>query len=325
MKNNLVKTARRKGPRLNDYSAILMSRVKRFLKDVWRYRALYLLILPAVVAVFIFHYIPLYGVQIAFKDYRVSLGIEGSEWVGLKYFQKFVNYPYFWKILRNTIWISVVSLATFPCSVIFALMLNEMKDGKLKKVCQQITYAPHFVSTVVVCSMTLLYLKSDGLINIILGFFGFEPIDIISKPAAFAPIYAITGLWSSLGWGTIIYLANLSSVSPELIEAATIDGASRMQIIRNVNWPHLKPTVITLFILQLGKLLNVGFEKTFLLQNPLNLEASSVISTFVYQIGIESQQFSYSAAIGLFNNIVNIIMIVIANHISKKLADTGLW
>lgn len=320
-----INASKPSGPRLNDFSHTIMKRAKKLLKDIWRFRALYLLILPAIISVFIFHYIPLYGVQIAFKDYRVSLGIEGSKWVGLKYFKKFVEYPYFWKILRNTIWISLVSLCTFPCSVIFALMLNEMKDGKIKKICQQITYAPHFVSTVVVASMTLLYLKSDGLINIILGLFGVEPTNLMSEPSAFAPIFAITGLWTSLGWGTIIYLANLSSVSPELIEAATIDGANRMQIIKNVNWPHLKPTVVTLLILQLGKMLNVGFEKTFLLQNPLNMEASSVISTFVYQIGIEGQQFSYSAAIGLFNNIVNIILIILANHISKKVADTGLW
>lgn len=325
MSNKVKNASRPTGPRLNDRSHMLALRAKRFLKRVWRFRALYLLILPAIVAVFIFHYIPIYGVQIAFKDYRTSLGINGSQWAGLKYFKKFVEYPYFWKILRNTIWISLASLCTFPCSIIFALMLNEMKDGKLKKVCQQITYAPHFVSTVVVCSMTLLYLKSDGLVNIILGLLGVEPTDLMSNPNAFAPIYAITGLWSSLGWGTIIYLANLSSVSPELVEAATIDGANRMQIIKNVYWPHLKPTVVTLFILQLGKMMNVGFEKTFLLQNPLNLEASSVISTFVYQIGIESQQYSYSSAIGLFNNIVNILLVVLANHISKKLADTGLW
>lgn len=283
------------------------------------------MILPPIISVFIFHYIPLYGVQIAFKDYRTSLGIWGSEWVGLKHFKKFIEYPYFIRIMKNTIWISLASLCTFPCSVIFALMLNEMKDGKLKKICQQITYAPYFVSTVVVCSMALLFLNRDGLINNIIAIFGVESIDFISIPSAFAPIYAITGLWSSLGWGTIIYLATLSGVSPELREAAVVDGASRMQIIWHVNLPHIKPTIITMFILQLGSLLSVGFEKTFLLQNPLNLEASSVISTYTYEIGILSQQFSYSTAIGLFNCIINLILVVLANKISNKVAQVGLW
>lgn len=300
-------------------------KLKKLLKNIWRFKALYLMLIPGLITVFIFHYIPLYGVQIAFRNYRTSKGILGSEWVGLKYFIKFVEYPYFWDIIRNTVWISIVSLATFPCSVIFALMLNEMKDGKLKKICQQLTYAPHFVSTVVVCAMAVLFLNRDGLINILLGLFGVEPVDFMSKPAAFAPIYAITGLWSNLGWGTIMYLASLSNVSPELIEAAKIDGANRFQIIRNVNWPHLKPTVIMVFILELGKVLNVGFEKVFLLQNPLNMEASNVISTYTYQLGIMGQQFSYSAAVGLFNNVVTIILVVLANKISNKVAKTGLW
>lgn len=300
-------------------------KLKKLLKNIWRCKALYLMLIPGLITVFIFHYIPLYGVQIAFRNYRTSKGILGSEWVGLKYFIKFVEYPYFWDIIRNTVWISIVSLATFPCSVIFALMLNEMKDGKLKKICQQLTYAPHFVSTVVVCAMAVLFLNRDGLINILLGLFGVEPVDFMSKPAAFAPIYAITGLWSNLGWGTIMYLASLSNVSPELIEAAKIDGANRFQIIRNVNWPHLKPTVIMVFILELGKVLNVGFEKVFLLQNPLNMEASNVISTYTYQLGIMGQQFSYSAAVGLFNNVVTIILVVLANKISNKVAKTGLW
>ena len=306
-------------------NASLLKRACALLKQMWRCKALYLMILPPIISVFIFHYIPLYGVQIAFKDYRTSLGIWGSEWVGLKHFKKFIEYPYFIRIMKNTIWISLASLCTFPCSVIFALMLNEMKDGKLKKICQQITYAPYFVSTVVVCSMALLFLNRDGLINNIIAIFGVESIDFISIPSAFAPIYAITGLWSSLGWGTIIYLATLSGVSPELREAAVVDGASRMQIIWHVNLPHIKPTIITMFILQLGSLLSVGFEKTFLLQNPLNLEASSVISTYTYEIGILSQQFSYSTAIGLFNCIVNIILIMMTNKISKKVADVGLW
>ena len=303
----------------------LKKRAQLFWKRLYRCRMLYLMILPAVAAVFIFHYIPIYGIQIAFKNYRTSLGINGSEWVGLKHFIRFFNYPYFTKVLWNTIWISVCSLLTFPCPIIFALLLNEMRSEKLKKVCQMVTYAPHFVSTVVVCSMTILFTGREGMINMLLGYIGIEAVDYMSIPSMFAPIYSISGLWSGLGWGTIIYLATLSGVSLELIEAAKIDGATRLQIIWHVHLPHLKPTVITLFILRLGSLLSVGFEKTFLLQNPLNQDASNVIATYVYQMGLLGSEFSYSTAIGLFNNLVNILLIVTANAISNKVVKTGLW
>ena len=300
-------------------------RAARLWRQVVRCRHLYLLILPAVAAVFIFHYIPIYGIVIAFKDYRTSRGIMGSEWVGLKHFINFIQYPYFKRIMWNTLWISLVSLMTFPASIIFALMLNEMKNQKLKKTCQMITYAPYFVSTVVLCSMTILFLNREGLMNIIIKFLGGEKKDFLAEPAAFAFIYAITGLWQGLGWGTIIYLATLSGVSPELIEAAKLDGANRMQVIWHVDLPHLKPTIITLFILQMGSLLSVGFEKTFLLQNSLNLEASNVIATYVYDVGLKSQQFSYFTAVGLFNSVINIIMILFANAASKKITETSLW
>lgn len=298
---------------------------QKFWREIKRDRALYLMILPAIIAVFIFHYIPLYGVQIAFKDYSSKRGIWGSEFVGLKYFIKFVSYPYFGRLIWNTLKINLVSLLTFPAPIIFALMLNEVRNEKLKKVCQTITYAPHFVSTVVVCSMIILFTNREGLINILLGFLGVEAVDFMANPSAFPWIYVLSDLWSGLGWGTIIYMATLAGVSQELIEAAKIDGATRMQIIWHVHLPHLKPTVVTMFILRMGSLLGVGFEKVFLLQNPLNMETSSVISTYVYQMGIESQQYSYSTAIGLFNSLVSIVMITIANTIAKKLGENGLW
>ena len=283
------------------------------------------MILPSLITVFIFHYIPIYGVQIAFKDYRSSLGILGSKWVGLKYFIEFINYPYFEKVMVNTIRISLVCLCTFPIPIIFSIMLNELRSSKVKKVSQMITYAPHFVSTVVVCSMLMLFLDKDGLINNIIAFFGGERVSYLSVPSAFAPIYAISDLWQGLGWGTIIYLATLAGISVELVEAAKIDGAGRLQTIWHVHLPNLKPTIITLFILKMGSLISVGFEKVFLLQNPLNLDASSVISTYVYEVGIINHQYSYSSAIGLFNNIINIILLVIANTVSKKVAETSLW
>lgn len=299
--------------------------LKHLKKNLYRCRLLYLMILPSLITVFIFHYIPIYGVQIAFKDYRSSLGILGSKWVGLKYFIEFINYPYFEKVMVNTIRISLVCLCTFPIPIIFSIMLNELRSSKVKKVSQMITYAPHFVSTVVVCSMLMLFLDKDGLINNIIAFFGGERGSYLSVPSAFAPIYAISDLWQGLGWGTIIYLATLAGISVELVEAAKIDGAGRLQTIWHVHLPYLKPTIITLFILKMGSLISVGFEKVFLLQNPLNLDASSVISTYVYEVGIINHQYSYSSAIGLFNNIINIILLVIANTVSKKVAETSLW
>lgn len=303
-----------------------MLKAKKLLKQMHKCRFLYLLVLPSLITLFIFHYMPIYGVQIAFKDYRTSLGITGSEWVGLKHFRYFIfEYPYFWKVVLNTIRISLCTMATFPIPIIFAIMLNEMRSQKLKKVCQMVTYAPHFVSTVVVCSMVLLFTSDTGLINIITGFFGKEPVDYMSEPSLFAGIYTISELWQDLGWDTIIFMATLAGVSPELIEAAKLDGAGRFKVIRHVQIPHLLPTIITLFILRTGKVLSVGFEKVFLLQNDLNLDTSSVISTYVYEMGLVSHQYSYSAAIGLFNNLINVLLIIIVNKISKKVADVGLW
>lgn len=303
-----------------------MSKIKKTLKQMYKCRMLYLLVLPSLITIFIFHYMPIYGVQIAFRDYRTSLGITGSEWVGLKYFKYFIfEYPYFGKVMLNTVRISLYTMATFIFPIIFALMLNEMKNQKLKKTCQMITYAPHFVSTVVVCSMVLLFTSDTGLVNIIAGFFGKEAVDYISEPSLFAGIYTISEVWQDLGWDTIIFLATLAGVSGELVEAAKLDGAGRFKVIWHIQIPHLLPTIITLLILRTGKVLSVGFEKVFLLQNDLNLDASSVISTYVYEIGLVSHQYSYSAAIGLFNNIINVIMIIIVNKISKKVADVGLW
>lgn len=291
-----------------------------------RGRMLYLMILPGIAAMFIFHYIPIYGLQIAFKDFSNKLGIWGSPWVGFKHFERFFNYPYFWQIIRNTIWISVRSLMNFPFPIIFALMLNEMKNKKLKNVCQMITYAPHFVSVIVCCSIVRIFTQREGgLINILLGIFGVAPIDFMGQASMFADIYAISSLWQDLGWGTILYMSALSGVSQELVEAAQIDGANRMSIIRNVYLPHLKPTIVVVFILNLGQVLSVGFEKAYALQTPLNLDASNIIATYVYETGIVSSSFSYSTAIGLFNSVVNILIVCLANAISKKVTQTSLW
>ena len=299
---------------------------QRTLRRMRRKWQLYLLILPAIVSVFIFHYIPIYGVQIAFKNFRSSKGILGSEWVGFKHFARFLAYPDFWKILWNTVCISLYALATFPCPVILALMMNELNSERYKKFMQMVTFAPHFISTVVVCSMVLLFFdRSQGLVNNVIAALGGERYDFVSSTRYFSSLYVWSGVWQNLGWNAIIYIAALSSVSPELIEAARVDGATRLQIVRYVNFPAILPTVITMLILSAGSLLNVGFEKIYLLQNPLNMEASRVISTYVYEIGLQGGQFSYSTAIGLFNNVVNIVVIILVNSISKRVTRVALW
>lgn len=294
-------------------------------KKIHKYWPLYVLILPAVVYVFIFSYVPMYGLLIAFKDYRTSRGIWGSEWVGLKYFIKFVTYPNFWLIMRNTAKIGFYSLATFPCSVILALLINELNNAKFKKVVQMVTYAPYFLSTVVICSMvTLFFDKDSGVINNILALFGVERQSYLTVGKYFDDIYVWSGVWQTVGWGSIIYFAALSNVSPDLIEAAKVDGATRLQTVIHINIPSIMPTIIIMLILSCGRILSVGFEKTYLLQNSLNLNYSQVISTYTYEIGLAKAQFSYSAAIGLFNTVVNVAMLLVVNTIAKRVSKISL-
>lgn len=298
-------------------------RIAKRLGESWQW---YLLLLPAMIYVAIFQYGPMYGLQIAFKNYRPRLGINGSEWVGFEHFVRFMTYPDFWKMIRNTLSITLYSLATFPCAIIFALMLNEVSQIKLKKSIQMITYAPHFMSEVVVCSLVLMLLdRGTGPINNVIAAFGGSRTPFISIPSNFASIYVWSDVWQNLGWGSILYISALASISPEQVEAAKIDGANRFQIIRHVNIPGIMPTIAITFIMRTGNLLSVGYSKIFLLQNDLNLDASQVISTYVYNIGLLSGQYSYSTAISLFNNIANIIVLLIANRIIKSLTDTGLF
>ncbi|MBE6925893.1 MAG: sugar ABC transporter permease [Ruminococcaceae bacterium] len=297
------------------------------LMRVNRNRQLYFMVLPAIVAVFIFHYIPVYGILMAFQNYKPSRGVFGSEFVGLKHFKTFVEYPYFWKIIGNTLSLSLWSFVTTPAPIVLALMLNEMRTTKFKKSIQTILYAPHFVSVVVVCSMVLLFVSRDGIANKIVEFFGGTATDMIGEPKLFVPIYLISGLWSGLGWGTILFTSSLSSVPMETVEAAKVDGASRMRIIWHIYLPHIRPTIATVMIMKMGTLLSIGFEKIFLLQNPLNLEVSSVISTHVYEMGLIGRQWSYSTAVGVFNNAISIILVILANTVVKKLTEkeSGLW
>lgn len=302
------------------------SAFSRLTRSVLRHWQLYLLILPGVVAVFLFHYVPIYGLQIAFRNYRPSKGVWGSDWVGLDNFVRFFTYMGFWPIVRNTLSISLYTIAVFPCAVVLSLMINEVAGSGYKRFVQMVSYAPHFVSTVIVCSMVILFTQfGNGLFNNVREAVGLPRTDIITVPENFAGIYVWSGVWQNIGWDTIIYLAALASVSPELIEAAKIDGAGRFTIIRHVIFPSILPTVITMLILSTGRVLSVGFEKVFLLQNSLNMDASRVISTYVYEIGIQGGQFSYSAAIGLFNNVVNVLFIVVVNGMAKRVTSVGLW
>lgn len=298
-------------------------RIMKRIRESWQW---WLLLLPAIIYVCIFEYGPMYGLQIAFKNYRPRLGITGSEWVGFDHFIRFVNQPNFWKMIRNTLSITLYSLATFPCPVIFALMLNEVYQTKLKKTMQMITYAPHFMSEVVVCSLVWMLLdRAHGPINNIITLLGGDRIPFMTTPEYFSSIYVWSGVWQNLGWNSILYISALASISPELVEAARIDGANRFQIIRHVNIPGILPTIAITLIMRTGGLLSVGYSKIFLLQNDLNLDTSQVISTYVYNVGLIDGQFSYSSAIGLFNNVVNIIVLLAANTVVKKATDTGLF
>lgn len=288
---------------------------------------LYVMILPVVIYYIIFAYAPMYGIQLAFKDYRVKDGIMGSPWVGLEHFTRFFNSYNFGSLLKNTIGISVYSLLVgFPIPIIFALMLNYLRNKFLKKTVQMVSYAPYFISTVVMCGMIAIFMNPDtGILNVIRNFFGMESVDFLAKPEWFKDIYVWTGVWQGMGWSSIIYISALSGVDYQLHEAAIMDGATKIQRMIHVDLPSIKPTIIMLLILQIGSLMNVGFEKVFLLQNTLNKSAASVISTYTYEVGLINSDYGYSTAVGLFNSLINVILIVGANQICKKLADESLF
>ncbi|NGP45558.1 sugar ABC transporter permease [Bacillaceae bacterium SIJ1] len=305
--------------RLREQKTLLGRLKQRKYRSIWKNWDLYLLLSPVILYFLIFHYFPLYGLQIAFKDYIASQGILGSPWAGFKHFERFFDSYYFWRLIGNTIGIGVYTLAvSFPVPIILALMLNEVRSLKYKKFVQTVVYAPHFLSTVVVVGMLLLFLKEDGMINQIIRLFGGTPVDFISEPAWFKTLYVSSEVWQTMGWSSIIYIAALAAVDPAQHEAAMIDGASRFQRIIHINIPAIMPTIVILFILNAGSVMAVGFEKVFLMQNPLNMATSDVISTFVYRSGILEAQYSFSAAVGLFNSIINFIMLVMVNHIAKK-------
>ena len=297
--------------------------LKRIKKN-WR---LYVLILPTFLCFLIFSYIPMYGVLIAFKDYVPVLGIWNSPWVGFKYFNQFFQSYYFWDLIRNTLGIQIYGLIVgFPLPIILALALNEMKDGFWKKFSQTITYAPNFISVVVMGGMIIAFLDpSTGTINHAIQALGFQPLAFMSDPKWFKTVYVLSGVWQGTGWGSVIYLAALAGVDPALHEAAIVDGASRLQRIWHINLPAIVPTMVILLILNVRSLFSMGYEKILLLQNPLNLSSSNVIATFVYKQGLLDGQYSYAAAVGLFNSAINAILLIVVNKISRRVSDNSLW
>lgn len=294
--------------------------------DLKKNKELYLIALPVIAFYILFHYTPMYGAIIAFKNFNPAKGILGSSWVGFKHFQDFFSTYYFWRLLKNTLTISITSLVVgFPAPIILALLINELRSRVFSRTVQTITYMPHFISTVVVCGMIVNFTKDTGAITTFLSYFGFPKETMLNNPGMFVPVYVISGLWQEIGWGSIIYLAALTGIDQELYEAARIDGAGRWKQTLNITIPCLIPTIIILFILRMGNMLNVGFEKIILLYNPTIYETSDVISSFVYRKGLQEFSWSFSAAVGLFNSIINFTLVIASNWISRKAGETSLW
>ena len=302
------------------------SKSKKLLDRIWKHRQYYLLIFPAIVYVVVFNYLPMYGIQIAFKNYKMSLGIQASKWVGFKHFKSFFNGYYFWTLMKNTIVLLLYGLfVAFPIPIIVSLILNELR-GRYKKVVQTILYAPHFISTVVLIGMVnIMFSPSVGVVNTIIEMLGGERIYFMGAPQYFRHLYVWSGIWQGLGWNAIVYLAALAGVDPELHDAAKVDGASRLQRIRHINLPCITPTIIIMLILRIGSIVSVGYEKAYLLQTDLNLDTSELISTYVYKRGIINTNYSFSTAVDLFNNMINIVLLLIANKISSKVSETSLF
>ncbi|MCL2832724.1 MAG: ABC transporter permease subunit [Treponema sp.] len=295
--------------------------------DIKKNYMLYLFLLPSFAYIVIFHYIPLYGIQIAFKNFTANLGIWGSPWVGLTHFKRFFESYHFWTLLKNTLVLSLYGLvAGFPIPIILALLLNYSPSNGLKKIVQTTTYAPHFISTVVMVGILMVFLSPrSGVINQFIKMLGGNSILFMGRADLFAGIYVWSGVWQTTGWSSIIYIAVLSNVDQEQHEAAIVDGANKLQRIWHIDLPAIVPTMVILLILNVGRILSVGFEKAFLMQTDANIAASEIISTYVYKIGILSAQYSYSTAIGLFNNIINVVMLVLVNKIADKLTGSSVW
>ncbi|SFL11511.1 putative aldouronate transport system permease protein [Paenibacillus sp. 1_12] len=300
--------------------------MNRFIRDFVMNKYLYLMMVPVIAYYAIFHYTPMYGAIIAFKDYTPMKGIVGSPWVGLQHFNDFFGSYYFWRILKNTVVISLYSLIfEFPTPIILAVLINEVRNQIFKRVVQSITYMPFFISLIVVCGMISDFTNSDGIINTLLMYFGYDGKAMLQKPDLFRSIYVLSEIWQKIGWESIIYIAALMGIDQEQYEAARMDGASRWKQIFHITLPGIMPTITILFILRMGNLLNVGFEKIILLYNPVTYETADVISSFVYRKGLLEFGWSYSAAVGIFNSVLNLMLLVTANYVSRKVNNSSLW
>ncbi|MGI5899592.1 MAG: ABC transporter permease [Christensenellales bacterium] len=305
------------------------SQWKLIKRDFVRNRVLYLMVLPVLAFYIIFSYVPMFGVIIAFKDYSPAKGILGSPFTdmyGLRHFADFMTSPFFGRLIRNTVLISLYSLVfAFPAPILFALLLNELQNKMFKRITQTISYFPHFVSLVVVCGMLTDFSLSDGLFNQVRAVFGLEAKSLLQETAYFRTIYVSSGVWKEVGWGSIIYLAAIAGIDSQLYEAAALDGAGRLRSTVHITLPSIKPTIVILFIMQVGNMLSVGSEKIILLQNPATLEVADVISSYVYRRGLLEFSWSFSSAVGLFNSIINFALVFMANGISRKLTESSLF
>ena len=302
-------------------------RVRKFSRNFLHHWPLWVMMLPAILYILLFVYKPMYGIVIAFKQFSFRKGIMGSDWIGLANFSRLIASYWFPVIVRNTLTLSILSLiVSFPMPIILALSANEIGNEHVKKIFQTVSYAPHFISTVVMCGIIILFLSpSNGIINHIIRFFGGEEYFFMQEEAAFKWVYVLSGVWQNTGWSAIIYYAALSGVDQSLLEAAEIDGASRLKRIIYINFPVLVPTISVLFILNCGSLLSIGYEKVFLLQNQTNISSSEVISTYVYKVGLINADYGFSTAASLLNSVVNSIVLIGANTLSREVTSNSLW
>lgn len=286
----------------------------------------YMMLLPVMIYYIIFHYLPMFGVVIAFQNFKPAKGLTGSKWVGFKHFIDFFDGPYAWRLIRNTLLLSFYQiLIGFPAPILLALLFNEMRGNRYKRVCQTLTYAPHFVSLVVVCGLIRTFTSSTGLITSLFVRFGMEKMNLLAQPQYYRTIYVLSGVWQNIGWGSIIYLATLSNVDPSLFEAADLDGANRLQKILHINLPMLIPIIAVQLIMRVGRIMSEGSEKTILLYSAVTYDTSDIISSYVYRTGLEKQSYSPAAAIGLFNSLINMGLVVFANWFSRTYVNESLW
>lgn len=298
----------------------------RLRADVRSNYQLYIMLIPVIAYFLLFHYKPMYGAIIAFKNFNPRKGIWGSEWVGMEHFISFFTDPYFGRILGNTLVISLTTLVFgFPAPIILALMMNEIRCNWFKKTVQTLTYLPHFISLVVICGMIRTFTMNNGVITTLLSYFGFAKETMLNKPELFVPIYVISEIWQTVGWGSIVYLAALTGIDMELYEAAEIDGAGRWKQTLHITLPSIAPTIVVMLILRMGSVLGVGYEKIILLYNEAIYSKADVISSYVYRRGLLQSDYSYSTAVGLFNSVINFVLVVAANQISKRASDSSLW